>query len=218
MKILIAFATGDGQTGRVAQRMADLISGAGHALVLANLMVGPQPDSGDFDFTLVAAPVRYGKHHRAALAFCTANREALFARPSAFVSVSLSAARSRPGARREVAKALSHFIKTTAWVPTRIFAVAGALLYTRYSPFLRRVMRFFARLADRETDASRDYEYTDWPSVDAFTRELLASLPLPAQKAPALSSALESALLAPAAPQRLPDAYQEAPRPPAIHS
>ena len=185
MKILIAFATGDGQTGRVAQRIADVFSSAGHAPVLANLLVAPQPLSGDFDFTLVAAPVRFGKHHRAALTFCTVNREALFARPSALVSVSLSAARSRPGARREVAKALSHFIKTTAWVPPRIFPVAGALLYTRYRPFLRRVMRFFARMADRETDASRDYEYTDWPSVDAFARELLASLPAPAQKASA---------------------------------
>lgn len=177
MKILIAFATGDGQTGRITQRIAGIFSGAGHTPTLANLLLAPPPALEGFDFTLVAAPVRFGKHHRAALDYCAANREALFARPSAFVSVSLSAARARPGARREVAKALSHFVKVTAWVPSRIFTVAGALLYTKYRPFLRQVMRFFARMADRETDASRDYEYTDWAAVDAFARELVANLP-----------------------------------------
>jgi len=177
MKVLIAFATGDGQTGRIVQRIAAVLTRAGHAVVLANLRLEPPPALDGFELTLVAAPVRFGKHHRAALDFCKANREALFAGPSALVSVSLSAARARPGARREVAKALAHFVKTTAWVPARIFAVAGALLYTSYSPFLRRVMRFFARLADRETDASRDYEYTDWAAVEAFAHELVRSLP-----------------------------------------
>ena len=177
MKILIAFATGDGQTGRVVQRIADGFSGSGHTLVLANLLLAQPPPIESFDATLVAAPVRFGKHHRAALEFCKTNREALFARPSALVSVSLSAARARPGARREVAKALAHFVKVTAWVPTRIFTVAGALLYTKYGWFLRRVMRLFARMADRDTDISRDYDYTDWAAVDAFARELLASLP-----------------------------------------
>ena len=188
MKILIAFATGDGQTGRIAQRIFDVFLAAGHAPLLANLLTG-QPDVPAFEAALVAAPVRFGKHHRAALDFCSRNREALFSRPAALVSVSLSAARARPGARREVAKALSHFVKTTAWVPPRIFPVAGALLYTRYSPFLRRVMRFFARLADRETDASRDYEYTDWPAVDAFAREFLAGLPGREEAAAAPSAA-----------------------------
>ena len=194
MTILIAFATGDGQTGRVAQRLADAFSGAGHSPVLANLVTGPQPAVEEFDFTLVAAPVRFGKHHRAAIEFCARNREPLFARRNAFVSVSLSAARARPGARREVAKALAHFVKATAWVPPRIFNVAGALVYTRYGPFLRRVMQLFARMADRETDTSRDYEYTDWPSVDAFARELLAAWAVPLPAAPSRRAVGERAL------------------------
>ena len=176
-RILIAYATGDGQTGRIAKRIADGLAHEGHTLVLANLLVGVPPAIEEFGATLVAAPVRFGKHHRAAIEFCIRNREALFARPSAFVSVSLSGGRARPGARREVAKALAHFVKATAWVPPRIFAVAGALVYTRYGPLLRRVMQLFARMAGRETDASRDYEYTDWAAVDAFARELAASLP-----------------------------------------
>ena len=183
MKVLIAFVTGDGQTGKIVQRIADGFVGAGHTLVLANLLTSPPPPLESFDLAVVAAPVRYGKHHRAALDYCIAQREALFARPNVLVSVSLSAARARPGARREVAKALAHLVKTTAWVPGRIFTVAGALLYTRYSPFLRRVMRFFARMAARDTDASRDYEYTDWVAVDAFARELVRSL-APAASAP----------------------------------
>ena len=180
-RILIAYATGHGQTGLVVQRLAAVLSRHGHAPVLADLLHGPLPKVEEFDGALVAAPVHFGKHHKAVLAFCAASREALTGRPSAFISVSLSANRPTVGARREVAKSVAHLLKATAWVPLQICPVAGALLYTKYGPFLRRVMRFFAKMAGRDTDTTRDYEYTDWAAVEAFAREFGARLPATAQ-------------------------------------
>ena len=180
-RILIVYATGHGQTGRVVQRLAAVLSREGHAAVLADVLRGPAPIVEEFDGALVAAPVHFGKHHQAVVAFCAASREALSKLPSAFISISLSANRPTPGARREVAKSVAHFLKATAWVPLRICPVAGALLYTRYGFFLRRVMRLFAKMAGRDTDTTRDYEYTDWGAVEAFAREFGARLPATAQ-------------------------------------
>ncbi len=184
-RILIAYATGHGQTGRIVQRLAAALSREHHTPVLFDVLLGPVPAIEGFDAVLVAAPVHYGKHHKAVVAFCAASREALMARPSAFISVSLSANRPTPGARREVAKSLAHFLAATAWVPRQIFPIAGALLYTKYGPFLRRVMRFFAKMAGRDTDSTRDYEYTDWGAVDSFAREFSARLPMTAPQSAA---------------------------------
>jgi len=48
---------------------------------------------------------------------------------------------------------------------------AGALPYTRYHFFLRWVMKRIATMAGRDTDTSRDYEYTDWDEVARFAEE-----------------------------------------------
>jgi menaquinone-dependent protoporphyrinogen oxidase len=35
-------------------------------------------------------------------------------------------------------------------------------------------MKFFARMETGDTDTSRDYEYTDWDEVRAFSRQFAA--------------------------------------------
>ena len=176
-RILIAYATGDGQTGRVATRMADVLKKEGHQATLADIASSPQPRIEDHDAVLLGAPVRFGRHRKNVIGFCREHVAALQQRPSAFFSVSLSGGTATPGARREVAKSMAHFLTKTTWVPARTFVAAGALLYTKYNPFLRRVMRLFARMAGRDTDITRDYEYTDWSAVEEFARDFGARLP-----------------------------------------
>jgi menaquinone-dependent protoporphyrinogen oxidase len=62
------------------------------------------------------------------------------------------------------------FFETTGWTPTVRKMVAGAVTYTRYSWLKRLVVRRIVRGAYGQTDASRDYEYTDWNDVRDFTR------------------------------------------------
>jgi len=184
-RIVIAYATGDGQTGRIAQRISEVLGRQGHDALCVNLGAAAPPPIESFDAVLVGAPVRFGKHHKNAIAFCRANASALRYRPSAFFSVSLSAHRDTPGARREVAKALAHLLGATGWVPPRIVTIAGALLYTKYGFVLRRVMRLIAVMAGHDTDMSRDFEYTDWAAVEAFARDFAAGLLAPAAARPA---------------------------------
>ena len=50
--------------------------------------------------------------------------------------------------------------------------VAGALLYSKYNPLVRFVMKRIAKEAGAAHDTSRDYEYTDWVGLDRFVDEL----------------------------------------------
>jgi menaquinone-dependent protoporphyrinogen oxidase len=63
---------------------------------------------------------------------------------------------------------VNSFLAATGWQPAVTKFVAGALLYTHYNWFLRRVIRRIARKAGGDTDTSRDYDYTDWNDLRAF--------------------------------------------------
>ena len=49
---------------------------------------------------------------------------------------------------------------------------AGALVYTQYGWFKRRVMRVIARREGGDTDMTHDHEYTDWQAVEQFARDV----------------------------------------------
>jgi menaquinone-dependent protoporphyrinogen oxidase len=78
---------------------------------------------------------------------------------------------------------MEKFFVDTGWRPQRVKPIAGALLYSKYNPLVRFVMKRIARKAGTRTDTSRDYEYTDWVSLDRFidelAEELTASAPQP---------------------------------------
>jgi len=59
----------------------------------------------------------------------------------------------------------------------QVTSFAGALLYRRYNPVIRLLMRFIVGAAGGETDTSRDYEYTDWKAVERLAADLAADLP-----------------------------------------
>lgn len=62
------------------------------------------------------------------------------------------------------------------WKPTHIEVIAGALLYLRYKPFDRLMIRFIMKITKGETDTSKEYEYTDWQQVENFGKLLANQL------------------------------------------
>ncbi|HEU0200451.1 MAG TPA: flavodoxin domain-containing protein, partial [Burkholderiaceae bacterium] len=92
-------------------------------------------------------------------------------------SVSLSA--GGPGAKPEAARRyVRDFLRQVGWQPALTATFAGALPYSKYGTFKRWLVLLFVRLAGGETDASRDYEYTDWSAVDRFATDFARLLPL----------------------------------------
>jgi len=175
MRVLILFSSFDGQTGRIAQRVGEAFTAAGHAVALRS---ADEPGAGEeierHDAVVAGGAIRYGGFSRALLRLVRAHRTQLADRPNAFFHVSLSA---RPGGNpAEVSRYLEQFSARTGWQPRECASFAGALPYRRYNPLLRLVMRLISAVAGGDTDTSRDYEYTDWQAVERFATRIASSL------------------------------------------
>jgi menaquinone-dependent protoporphyrinogen oxidase len=168
-RILILYATIDGQTRRVAEHMAKALRAGGHeAEVRPADAEGATNDLDAFEGVIVGAGIRYG-HYPKYVAPLVRGHVARHSMPSAFFSVCLSA--GGPGARPKTAQEyVDKFLRRTAWKPEQVASFGGALLYTRYNTLIRLLMRMILRFAGGDTDTSRDYEYTDWAQVDRFAR------------------------------------------------
>lgn len=167
--ILLAYATGEGQTAKVARTIADDLVDRGHDLTTVQIHDPPEPvDIEDYDAVVVGASIHVGKHQEYLLDFVRDHRDALAARPGAFFQVSLSAASTDPERRADAESYIRNFREMTGWNPTVVGNFAGALRYSEYSFLKRLMMKRIARKATGDTDTGRDYEYTDWDDVEAF--------------------------------------------------
>lgn len=170
----VFYATTDGHTRRIAERIVDRLHRHGipsDAIDLAT-DAARQFNCRDARGAVVAASLRMGRHQRAAHDFVSARREALSAVPSLFVSVSCSAASKNPGVREEARDIAARFVVDTGWTPWRLSCVAGALKYTRYNAFVRWFMRRIAAREGGPTDTTRDHDLTDWATVDRLADDL----------------------------------------------
>ncbi|BBL73062.1 flavodoxin domain-containing protein [Methylomagnum ishizawai] len=183
MRILIVYFTREGQTGRIAERIAARLAGAGHRVDCRAGAAAIDPAA--YEAVIVGASIHYGHHSLAAHLWGFRHRKALAGRPAAFFSVSLTG--GGPGARPLVArKYLDAYLSRTRWRPPLTAIFGGALPYSRYTPFTRGLVRLFVRMAGGDTDASRDYDYTDWKAVDGFAEDFLARAVAPESGATAL--------------------------------
>lgn len=175
-RILVLFASFDGQTARVAERIGAVLANAGHAV---SVLPADAPEARrrieEHDAVIVGSAVRYGHHPRLLRSLVRKRAAAIAARPNAFFSVCLSAA--GPGARPAVAQGyIEEFRARTGWKPGETASFGGALRYRKYNPFIRLMMRLVVGTAGGEKDTSRDYEYTDWQGVDRFAARFAARL------------------------------------------
>ncbi len=171
------YASIDGQTARIAERIAVLLRARGLAVTLLSANApGAPAQIGCHDGIIIGACIRYGRHP-AWLAKLVRERRAQIAdRPNAFFSVCLSA--GGPGARPATARGyLDDFGHRTGWSSEQSASFAGALLYRRYRPLVRFLIRFIMKVTGGETDASRDYEYTDWAAVERYAEEFARRMP-----------------------------------------
>ena len=175
-RILMLYATTEGQTARIAERMAQRLRDQGHGVDARPAdAAGASLDLTAYDGVIVGASVHYGRHPGYLRALVRGHRAALAERPSAFFSVSLSG--GGPGAKPKAARRyLKTFLRQAGWQPQQTASFAGALKYSMYGAFKRILMIAFVGLPGGDTDTSRDYEYTDWGAVerfgDAFARQL----------------------------------------------
>ncbi|MGZ5036172.1 MAG: flavodoxin domain-containing protein [Usitatibacter sp.] len=178
-RIAIVFATVDGQAGRIAQRVGEVLARAGHqASTIRAGAPGLAQAMAESDGIIVGGAIRYGRHVQDLEEVVRANVAAIERKPNAFFSVSLSG--GGPGARPAVAaRYAEELAERSGWHPQRMAIFGGALRYSTYNPFIRFMMRLIVGMAGGDTDTSRDYEYTDWEAVERFAAEFAARLASP---------------------------------------
>ncbi|WP_227133741.1 flavodoxin domain-containing protein [Halorubellus salinus] len=167
--IFIAYGTGEGQTAKVADYVATELAARGHEVTTRDLgEPGDVPAVDAFDAVVVGASIHMGAHQDVVVDFAREWRDGLATRPSAFFQVSLSSASTDPEQQADAARYVDEFRETTGWNPDVVGGFAGAIRYSEYGFLKRFMMKRIAKDATGDTDASKDYEYTDWEDVASF--------------------------------------------------
>ena len=160
---LIVYASVEGHTERIAQRIGACLRAAGHSVDV--VPAGRALELDRYAGVIVGASVHYGHHPGWLAKWIRSNAERLRGRKAAFYSVSLAAK------ERYATKFLR---KAAGWQPELTAVFPGALQYSRYGPIKRRVVQAFAMVGGHDTYTSRDYDYPDWKAVERFATAFAA--------------------------------------------
>jgi menaquinone-dependent protoporphyrinogen oxidase len=173
-RVLIVYATREGQTEKIARRMAETLNGHAHTAELFN----PDHDTNapaleQFQVVIVGGPIHAGGYPRSIVRFVQRHRTRLERMPSAFFSVGLAVASRTSDGRGPTLEIVERFVEQTGWRPSRVELIAGALPYSKYNFLIRFVMQRISAKEGGDTDTARDYEYTDWDAVDRFALDIV---------------------------------------------
>lgn len=172
--ILIAFETRDGQCEKIAHSVADVVRCLGHSPTIENVDNLHDPIiMSRYDAVIFGGPIHVGSHSKTLRRFVETNRVLLKVIPTAFFSVSLSAAGAE-NQRKDAYRCMHAFLSRAEFVPLDSIILAGAVKYRKYSLFKRLMMKWIVASAGGDTDTSQDYEYTNWIEVSRFVERFLA--------------------------------------------
>ncbi|MBS0124146.1 flavodoxin domain-containing protein [Thetidibacter halocola] len=165
MTILIAYATTEGQTARIAEFAADSLRAEGRDVSLLRLEAGTVPAPDPFDAAILAGSVHAGHLQPALIAFAKTQAARLNAMPSLFLQVSLAAAGEEEDEWDDLRRIAARFVEESGWTPDRVEHVAGALNFPEYNFVVAWVMRRIARSHGVEFDPHGVTEFTDWEAL-----------------------------------------------------
>jgi menaquinone-dependent protoporphyrinogen oxidase len=178
-EILVLYASTHGHTGRIATGIGLALERAGATAHVRCIDDDAHIAPWRYDAVVVGASIHAGKHQRRVVEWARRHADALNAMPSAFFSVSLTAAEDTAEAAVTVRRLIDEFTEATGWRPGLTRSFAGALQYREYGIFTRFFMKMLMARESHPTDTRRDYDYTDWAAVERFGAECAGLVPLP---------------------------------------
>jgi len=180
-RVLLLYATRQGQTEKVAARLAGHFRSAAAEVRLVNARdreAAREIDPADFDLLVFGGSLHAGGIEKEILEWINARAPGITPKPRSFFLVLLSAAtRERAAREHALADARQKLDEQLDIEFDDVEMIAGALRYSKYSWPLKWLMRRIAKQQGGDTDTSRDYEYTDWQQVEAYAERLLARIP-----------------------------------------
>lgn len=171
--VLLVHQSGEGQTTKIAERIANRMRDAGMSVTSATAEGDPDPAGSDV--VVAGDSIHMGRHSRELIRWLGDHAEQLEAPRTALFQVSLTSAHGDPDHEAEAQGMVRDLLDATGFDPDLVGMFAGAIAYTRYGWVKRRLMRRIAADAGDPTDTSRDHEFTDWDAVDHFTDDVMAT-------------------------------------------
>ena len=173
-KIAIAYATRDGQSERIAQRIAARLGDKGTTTEISPLSRGAPPKiEAHSDANIAVLPVRYGRVLPEGQTFLAAYAIREDVPPLALAVVNLVArdpSRRTPETNPYLRKALAR----SGLQPALATAFAGRLNYPIYGFVDKQMIRLIMAMTGGVADGRSDIEYTDWAQVDEFATAVMA--------------------------------------------
>lgn len=171
-RVLVVYHSVEGQTARIASRIVEVLAAQDLEVEAAEAASAPSPDG--FAGVVAGGSIHAGQHSRQLTAYLTEHAEQLNALPAALFQVSLTSADETPEKQAEAGQYVANLLAATGFDPDIVARFAGALAYTRYGFFKRKLMVKIAGRDSGATDTSRDHDYTDWEAVELFARDVAA--------------------------------------------
>jgi menaquinone-dependent protoporphyrinogen oxidase len=176
-RILLIFASKQGQTAKIAHRISETLNKEGHSVDLIDGKNLPEKiHIENYSAVVVGGSVHMGGYSRQLKTWVKLHSHELNSIPSAFFSVCLGVLQNEPKVDSELERIFENFLKSSEWQPKTKAVFAGGLAYSKYNAFLKWWMKRISKKLGGDTDTSHDYEYTDWNAVIRFANEFSNNL------------------------------------------
>ena len=173
-KILILYASLEGQTDKIAHYLAEEMQRRNLETAIHSMKELPDVlNLESFDGVVVGASVHMSRYPSFVVRFIKEHRQTISKVPNAFFSVCMAAYDPSDGGQQEAQQYIDRFIKKTGWAPRLTTSFAGGIRYSKYNFLIRLIMKAIAKQKQLPTDTSNDYEYTDWGQVTHFAEEFI---------------------------------------------
>ena len=176
VKILICYASTEGQTRKICRFCADQIFALGHSVEMLGVSDAGDLELAGFDAAVLAGSVHTGKVQRELAEFAGAHAGALNRMATLFLQVSLAAAGDDEHEHADLRRIADEFCGGAGWTPDATHHIAGAFRFTQYDFFRSWAMRYISARKDRQVDPHADTEFTDWSALSGIMRDWTASL------------------------------------------
>lgn len=165
MNVLIVYATVEGQTGKIARFISDLLISEGNSVTRVD--AGDKTADVSFenvDKIILAASVHERRHPKAFEVLVAANAKKMAGFDTLMLSVSMNAA--FPEGLEEAQDYVDEMKMRTGLETTKDALVAGAVRNTEYDYYAAQVVRHVVMRGRDYNPASDAHEFTDWPQLE----------------------------------------------------
>lgn len=172
MRILVAFATVEGQTQKVARFIEEEVRRFGHRVTVIEVSEsGAVPSFAEYDRIVLAAPVHERRHPKSFEVLLAGHKRTLAERTSLLISVSLNAAFEE--GREEAQDYVDELKLRTGFEPDRELLLAGAVKNASYDYFQSQVVRHVLLGSHNYAAVEGEQEFTNWQELSAATRDFV---------------------------------------------